>query len=121
MKRMLWLLPLVLWCGILFAQTGPQTFVITNAGSVRNLNAYVDALNRNDIDKYRHMDHRTTMIFREGVEVQLLSGAELQTLGVSFNIDEVNTTAVDRLKKSQFTLHTSGRILELVTPTKKGQ
>lgn len=118
---MLWLLPLFFWCGLLFAQTPVQSFVIVNTGSVRNIQAYVDALNGNDIDKYRHMDHRTTMVFKEGVVVELLSANELQTLGLPVDISEVNTTAVDRMRHSQFKLHESGRILELVTTVTKGQ
>ena len=82
---------------------------------------FVDALNSNDIDKYRHMDHRTTMLFQEGVEVQLLSANELQGLGLPVDLDKVNTTAIDRMRHSQFKLHESGRILELVTPVTKGQ
>jgi hypothetical protein len=61
------------------------------------------------------------MIFREGVEVQLLSGTEVQNLGLPVDLGEVNTTTVDRLKRSQFTLHESGRILELVKSVTKGQ
>ena len=121
MKRTLWLLPLFFWCGILFAQTSPQSFVITNPGTVRNINAYVEALTKNDIDKYRHMSHRTTMVFVEGVEVQLLSAVEMQALGLTVDLSAVNTTTVDRLKYSKFNLDSSGRILQLVTTVKKGQ
>lgn len=121
MKKMLWLLPLFFWCGLLFSQTPAQSFVITDPGQVRNVQPYVDALNTNEIDKYRHMDHRTTMIFKEGVIVELLSASELQGLGLPVDLSAVNTTAIDRMRHSQFTLHTSGRILELVTPVKKGQ
>lgn len=121
MKKMLWLLPLIFWCGLLFAQSPSQSFVIINTGSVRNIQAYVDALNGNEIDKYRHMDHRTTMVFKEGVVVELLSAGEMQSLGLPVDLGAVNNTSVDRMRHSQFTLHTSGRILELVTPVKKGQ
>lgn len=117
---MLWLLPLFFWFG-LFAQTGQQSFVIVNSGSVRNIQPFVDALNGNDIDKYRHIDQRTTILFQEGVEVQLLSANELQGLGLPVDLSKVNTTAVDRMRHSQFKLHESGRILELVTPVTKGQ
>ncbi|MDZ4845190.1 MAG: hypothetical protein SH857_06530 [Chitinophagales bacterium] len=121
MKKMLWLLPLFFWCGLLFAQTPAQSFVIVNSGSVRNIQAYIAALNGNDIDKYRHIDQRTTMLFQEGVEVKLLSATEMQALGLPVDLSAVNTTAVDRMRHSQFKLHESGRILELVTPVKKGQ
>lgn len=121
MKRMLWLLPLIFWCGLIIAQTPVQSFVIINQGAVQDLKPYVDALNGNDIDKYRHVDHRTTMVFKEGVIVELISASEMQALGLPVDLSAVNTSAVDRMRHSQFTLHTSGRILELVTPVKKGQ
>jgi hypothetical protein len=119
MKRSLWLLLLFCWCG-LYAQTGTQSFVITNPGTGLDVSAYEKALNLNELDKYRHMDHRTTMVFVEGVEVQLLSGKEMQVLGLPVDISAVNTTTVDRLQRSKFKLHSSGRIIELVTPLKKG-
>lgn len=118
---MLWLLPLFFWYAIVFAQTPAQSFVIINQGTVQDLKPYVDALNGNDIDKYRHVDQRTTLVFKEGVVVELLSANELQGLGLPVDLSAVNTTTVDRMRHSQFTLHTSGRILELVTPVKKGQ
>jgi len=120
MKKMLWLLPLLFWLSA-NAQTAPQSFVIVNSGSVRNINAYVDALNHNNIDRYRHMDQRTTMYFKGGVEVQLLSAREMENLGLPVDMGAVNTTQLDRMRHSQFDLHPSGRILELVTPVKKGQ
>ncbi len=121
MRRMSWLLPFVLlWFGG-SAQTGSQSFVIVNSGSVTNIADYIEALKINDLDRFRALEYRTVMQFQEGVVAELLSGNEMVQLGLSVDLSQVNATNVDRMRHSQFTLHSSGRILELVTPVKKGQ
>ena len=121
MRRMLCLLPLaILWFGV-SAQTGSQSFVIISGASAPNIAEYVQALKVNDLDKYRALEHRTVMHFNEGVVAELLSGNEMVQLGLSVDLSRVNATNVDRMRHSQFLLHSSGRIIELVTPVKKGQ
>lgn len=102
------------------AQTLTPGFVILNPRSVHNLSDFVSALQHNDLDKYRHADHRTTIHFTEGLNVELLSGTEMVAAGLPVDMSAVNTTNVDRTRHSQFSLHPSGRIIVTVTPIKKG-
>lgn len=118
---MLWLVPLFfLWCGV-SAQSSTQSFVITHSGSVPSISIYEDALKHNDLDRFRALEHRTLMFFTEGVIVELLSGNEMVQRGLAVDLSKVDRTGNDPLKHSQFVLHPSGRILQLVTPVKKGQ
>jgi len=104
---------------ILYAQSPISGFVIINDGAVNNISAYENALNRNNLDKYRHIDQRAVMIFKSGVEVELLSATEVLELGLSVDMNVVNQSDEDRMKNKEFDLHSSGRILELVTPQAK--
>jgi hypothetical protein len=100
----------------LSAQTLTPGFVILNPRSVTNLSDFVYALKHNDLDKYRHADHRTTIHFTEGLNVELLSGSEMLAAGLPVDMSKVNTTNIDRTRYSQFSLHSSGRILISVSP-----
>lgn len=102
-----------------FSQTSSAGFVIINDGNVNNIADYEYALEHNDLDKYRHIDQRTVLIFKRGVEVELLSATEAMELGLHVNLSEVNHDETNRFKHSEFVLHPSGRILEYVTPVKK--
>lgn len=120
MKKILWLAPLLFFCSLLSAQTSTPGFVIINPRSVPNLSDYVYALNHNDLDRFRHMDHRTTIHFTAGVDVQLLSGTEMVNAGLPLDLSKVNTTSLDRARNSQFSLHPSGRIIIKANTLKKG-
>jgi len=121
MKKNFWLaLLLFLWCG-LNAQTTLPGFVILNPGAVPNLADYVNALKKNDLDRFRHVAKRTTIHFREGLIVQLLSAAEMQEAGLPVDMSQVNTTSLDRTRNKQFSLDPAGRIIISVTSLKKGQ
>jgi len=120
MKRIIWLAPLLFFfCG-LSAQPSAPGFVILNPRSVPNMSDLVYALGHNDLDKYRHVDHRTTIHFNAGLDVELLSGTEMVEAGLPVDMSKVNTTEIDRTRNSQFSLHPSGRIIVTVTPLKKG-
>ena len=121
MKRILWLIPLLfLFCGI-SAQHSTPGFVILNPRSVPNLAEFVEALNHNDLDKYRQLDQRTTIHFQEGLNVELFSANEMLAAGLHVDIEKINTTGKDRARYSQFSLHPSGRIIISVNPITKGQ
>ncbi len=120
MKRIFWLVTIVFFFCSLNAQTQVPGFVILNPRSVHNLADFVHALQHNDLDKYRHADHRTTVHFTEGLNVELLSGTEMVAAGLPVDMSAVNTTNIDRTRHSQFSLHPSGRIIVTVTPIKKG-
>lgn len=120
MKKMFWVVPLMLVVSLLSAQTSTPGFIIINPRSIPNLNDYVYALNHNDLDRFRHMDHRTTIHFTEGVDVQLLSATEMMNAGLPVDLNQVNTGSLDRTRNSQFSLHPSGRIIIKANTLKKG-
>jgi len=120
MKRTPILALLLFFICSLCAQTSTPGFVILNPRSVPNLQEFIYALNHNNLDKYRHADHRTTIQFTEGLKAELLSGTEMVAAGLPVDMSVVNTTNVDRTRHSQFSLHPSGRIIVTVTPIKKG-
>ena len=111
---------ILLFSYALAAQSSGSGYVILNPASVQNVSDFVYALNNNDLDRYRHVDHRTMIHFNEGLDVELLSGKEMTESGLPVDMNKVNTSQMDRTRNSQFSLHPSGRIIISVTPLKKG-
>lgn len=100
------------------AQTN-QSFVIINDGAVPNMNEYLNALQQNDLDKYRHATLRAHLEFKSGVHVELLSAYELTQLGIPVDLNKVSHMDEQswerRFDNSEFELHSSGRILEKIS------
>ena len=125
MQRLFFLLlTLSVLCQVSFdlhAQTG-QSFVIVNDGAVPNMNDYLNALQQNDLDKYRHAHLRAVLEFKSGVHVELLSASELTQLGIPVDLNKVShldeQAWENRFDNTEFELHSSGRILEKVSIVK---
>lgn len=62
-----------------------QTYVITDNGSVSNIQPYIDALNNSDMKNHRLRDKRNTIVFKSGVKVELLSASEILKSGRLIN------------------------------------
>ncbi len=54
-----------------------QTYVITDKGSVSDVQPYIDALNNSDMKYHRLKNTRNTIVFNTGVTVQLFSATEI--------------------------------------------
>jgi hypothetical protein len=62
-----------------------QTYVITDNGSVSNIQPYIDALNNSDMRYHRLKNVRNTIVFDTGVTVQLFSATEMIAEGKALN------------------------------------
>ncbi|MCX6294727.1 MAG: hypothetical protein NTX97_01460 [Bacteroidetes bacterium] len=65
-----------------------QTYVITNNGSVTDVQPYIDALNNSDMKNQRLKNTRNTIVFKTGVAVQLFSASEINTAGHILNLSD---------------------------------
>ena len=54
-----------------------QTYIITDNGSVSDVQPYIDALNKSDMRYHRLRNTRNTIVFNTGVTVQLFSATEI--------------------------------------------
>ena len=56
-----------------------ETYIITDKGSVSNVQPYIDALNNSDMKYHRLKNTRNTIVFVTGVTVQLFSATEINS------------------------------------------
>jgi hypothetical protein len=56
-----------------------QTYMITDNGSVSDVQPYIDALNNSNMRYHRLRNSRNTIVFNTGVTVQLFSATEINT------------------------------------------
>lgn len=115
MKKALLLFALVIAC---FAFTGPRTWIIMNPEAVNDVAPYEEALAKADLDKYRYFDKRNTLHFESGLDVDLLSGNELDAQGIQFKRSHVRTEDPEFDTKPVFRLSPDGIIIEVQTRTK---
>lgn len=54
-----------------------QTYQITDNGSVKDVQPYIDALNKSDMRYHRLRDSRNSIVFNTGVTIQLFSATEI--------------------------------------------
>ncbi|MGZ4072673.1 MAG: hypothetical protein ACXVDZ_04125 [Bacteroidia bacterium] len=54
-----------------------KTYHITDNGSVKDIQPYIDALNKSNMRYHRLRNSRNTIVFNTGVTVQLFSAAEI--------------------------------------------
>ena len=118
-KYLFIVLTLCLLSPSVFGQAKSPTFVIINDGGVGDIQVYIDALNSNNLDKYRHFEQRTVLEFKRGVAVELLSASELSALGIPVDLGLVSHNEDAPVLTSEFFVHPSGRILEMVKPVHK--
>ena len=115
MKKLLALLLIAFTC---MSYTGIRTWVIVNPDSVSDINPYEDALSRSDLDKYRYFDKRNTLHFENGLDVELLSGHELDAQGIAYKKDHVRTQDPEFDTKPVFRLTEDGYLVEVQTRIK---
>lgn len=62
-------------------ETNGQTYIITNKGSITDIQPYIDALNNSDMRNHRLLNKRNTIFFKNGIKVELFSASEISKSG----------------------------------------
>ncbi len=104
---------------LLLSFTTPAgSYVYVNPESVSDLKPYTEALSKADMDRYRYMDERNTIVFESGLKVELLSANEMKALSLPVRIERVRTEKPGFDTGSVFRLTPDGGIVEIMTKTK---
>lgn len=96
-----------------------ETYIITDNGSVKNVQPYIDALNNADMKYHRLKNKRYTIIFDTGVTVQLFSATELITIGRNINLEDYPDSFDSSHQEPVFLLGQNNFILEQHKPLNK--
>ncbi|MCU0433367.1 MAG: hypothetical protein MUC87_07945 [Bacteroidia bacterium] len=89
-----------------------------NPEAVADLTPYTEALSKADMDRYRYVDERNTILFESGLKVELLSANEMTAQGMSVRLERVRTAKPGFDTGSVFRLTPDGGIVEIMTKTK---
>lgn len=65
-----------------------KTYIITDNGSVSDIQPYIAALNNSNMQYHRLKNKRYTIVFQTGVKVELFSAAEIITNGWKINLND---------------------------------
>jgi hypothetical protein len=104
---------------LLFSFITPAgSYVYVNPKSVSDLTPYTEALSKADMDRYRYMDERNTIVFESGLKAELLSANEMKALSMPVRIERVRTEKPAFDTGSIFRLTPDGGIVEIMTKTK---
>ena len=94
-----------------------KTYIITDNGSVKNIQPYVDALNKANMKYHRLKEKRFTIVFNTGVAVQLFSAAEciangrnINLVDYPYNFDATRYEPVFSLGPDNFILEAHGSV-----------
>ena len=90
-----------------------ETYLVTNNGSVSNIQPYLNALNNSNMKYHRLKNSRYTIIFDTGVTVQLFSAVELVANGRTINISDYPESFDSNRFEPVFSLGANNYILEL--------
>jgi hypothetical protein len=64
------------------------TYIISDNGSVTNIQPYIDALNNSDMRNHRLLNKRNTIVFKTGLKVELFSANEIAKKGGHINLSD---------------------------------
>ncbi|MGL5890204.1 MAG: hypothetical protein ACRC3B_09980 [Bacteroidia bacterium] len=107
------------FCVLQLSFTTPAgSYVYLNPETVTDTNPYTAALSKADMDRYRYMDERNTLVFESGLKVELLSANEMKALNMPLRIERVRTEKPGFDTGSIFRLTPEGGIVEIMTKTK---
>jgi hypothetical protein len=74
-----------------------KTYIISDKGSVMDIQPYINALNTSNMQNHRLKNKRNTIVFQSGLKVELFSATELVANGWKINVadypEEFQTTA----------------------------
>ncbi len=77
---------------------------------------FVTSFEKANWDKYRYEDNRRTLVFDNGVVIELLSASELSESGIPFDQSKIIPKGVVKpISESKFTINKNGHIIELHT------
>jgi hypothetical protein len=96
-----------------------QTYLISDNGSVKDVQAYIDALNNSDMRNHRLLNKRYTIIFEGGLKVELFSATEISKSGIPINLSDYPETFASTRQEPVFALGENNFILEYHTSTNK--
>lgn len=89
-----------------------------NPETVTDLTPYTTALGKADMDRYRYMDERNTIVFESGLKVELFSANEMMALGMPVRTERVRTAKPGFDTGSVFKISADGTLVEVMTKTK---
>ncbi|MCA6364076.1 MAG: hypothetical protein IM638_13635 [Bacteroidetes bacterium] len=103
---------------LLSFSTPAGSYRFLNPEVVTDLTPYTKALEVADMDRYRYMDERNTLLFEGGLKVELLSANEMTALGMPVRMERVRTAKPGFDTGSVFKLTADGVLVEVMTKTK---
>lgn len=103
---------------LLSFSTPAGSYRFLNPETVTDLAPYSAALEKADMDRYRYMDERNTIVFESGLKVELLSANEMTALGMQVRTERVRTAKPDFDTGSVFKITANGTLVEVMTKTK---
>jgi hypothetical protein len=92
-----------------------QTYIITDNGSVTDIQPYIAALNNSDMKNHRLLNKRYTVIFQTGVKVELFSANEISKTGLPINLSEYPENFDSSRQEPVFSLGANNFVLEYHT------
>jgi hypothetical protein len=96
-----------------------KTYIITDNGSVQNIQPYIDALNSSNMKNHRLKNTRNTIIFTTGVTVKLFSAAEMIANGRTINLNDYPDSFDSNRDEPTFSLGSNNFIMEMHHVTSK--
>jgi len=110
MKKLIFALIITISSTGLFAQD--RSYVITDEAQVEDINLYVTAIEKATWDKYRLVDKRRVITFKEGVIIELLSANEMTEQGLKINHSMILKQSPKGSYQPLFVLSENGFIIE---------
>ena len=108
---------LLLSCGSMVAQSSQRTYVISDQAGVQDLEPFIKALDKANLENYRFEDARRRLNFDNGMKVDLLSVNELKAFGIEVSAS-ARKAAREPKRNAVFTVR-NGYLLEMVRPARK--
>lgn len=96
-----------------------KTYIITDNGSIKNVQPYIDALNSANMKYHRLKNTRYTIVFDTGVTVQLFSAAECKANGKNINLADYPDSFDSSRQEPVFSLGQNNYIMEAHKPVNK--
>ena len=110
MKNLIIAIGITLFSSSFFAQD--KSYVIKDNAQVADINLYVTAIEKANWNKYRLVDERRVITFKEGVKIELLSANEMTEKGLEINHSEVLKQSPKESYQPLFVLSDNGFIIE---------
>lgn len=95
------------------------TYRITDNGSARNIQPYILALNKANMQYHRLKNARTSITFDSGVKAELYSAAELIAAGRPINLADYPENFETTRQEPVFSLGQDNHIMEMHHPVDK--